>query len=114
MSTSLLTQGVTPPKILAVLITAIISGCAPREQAFDCIQAGNPTGNDELVMSPTSARFQSIRYEFRSEQAALRIYGQKETGQILEFNPASGLLRVSAQDWSCKKYSLDIEKKLRN
>ena len=100
--------------LLTTLTTTIIAGCAPREQAFDCAQTGANPNHDELVMTPTSARFQSVRYAFKNESGALRTYAQKETGQILEFNPASGLLRVNDQDWTCKKYSLDVESKSRN
>lgn len=89
-------------------------GCAPREQAFDCAQTGATPSHDELVMTPTSAKFQSIRYAFKSEVGVLRTYVQKETGRTLEFNPASGQLRVGEQGWSCKKYSLDVERKLRD
>lgn len=93
---------------------SLLFGCAPREQAFDCKTIGTTENSDELVMTPTTARFQSVGYQFRSEQGALRTYAQKETGRILEFNPASGLLRVNQQEWSCKKYSLEVEKKLRD
>jgi hypothetical protein len=97
-----------------LLITLLGSGCAPREQAFDCTLVSASSSSDELNMTPTRARFQSISYAFKSEVGALRTYVQKETGRTLEFNPASGLLRINEQDWSCKKYSLDVERKLRD
>lgn len=102
------------PLLLTIFAVTIFAGCAPREQAFDCVQTGANPNHDELVMTPTSARFQSVRYAFKNESGALRTYAQKETGRILEFNPASGLLRANDQDWICKKYSLEVESKSRN
>lgn len=106
--------GIVRPLFYTTLATAVASGCAPREQAFDCLQVGNAAANDELVLTPTNAQFQSVRYAFQNEAGTLRTYTQKETGRTLEFNPASGLLRISAQEWSCKKYSLDVEPKSRD
>jgi hypothetical protein len=97
-----------------VMLTGVLSGCAVREQAFDCTSRADPTVSNELVMTPTSARFQSIRYGFLEERGALRSYRQKETGRVLEFNPASGSLKLHDSQWQCKKYSLATEPRSRN
>ena len=103
-------------RIVGVLasLTAAISGCAVREQAFDCINQSDSAVSDELVMTPTTARFQSTHYSFLEERGAVRTYRQKETGQVLEFNPASGLLIIRKSRWLCKKYSLDVTPSSRN
>jgi hypothetical protein len=96
------------------MVISALSGCAVREQAFDCTSVADNAMSDELVMTPTTARFQSVRYQFLEERGAVRSYRQKETGQVLEFNPASGSLKLSDRQWQCKKYSLATEPKSRN
>ncbi len=92
------------------LIITLSNGCAVREHSYDCINVANSEISDELVVTPTSLRFQSVTYRFREERGALRIYDQSETSQRIEFNAASGRLQTSQSLWQCKRYTLDVDR----
>ncbi len=94
----------------SVLVMILSSGCAVREHAYDCMNVANKEISDELVITPTSLRFQSVTYRFREERGALRIYDQSETSQRIEFNAASGRLQTSQSLWQCKRYTLDVDR----
>ncbi len=92
------------------LIIILSNGCAVREHAYDCINVANKEISDEMVITPTSLRFQSVTYRFREERGALRIYDQSETHQRVEFNAASGRLQTSQSLWQCKRYTLEVDR----
>ncbi len=94
----------------SALMMILSNGCAVREHAYDCINVTNKEISDELLITPTSLRFQSITYRFREERGALRIYDQSETNQRVEFNAASGRLQTSQSLWQCKRYTLNVDR----
>jgi hypothetical protein len=92
------------------LMAVLTSGCAVREHAYDCTSVMNKDISDELVITPTSLRFQSVTYQFREEQGAIRVYEKTDKSKQVIFNAASGLLQITTEQWQCKKYTLSVEK----
>ena len=101
------------PLISAITLglVSMLNGCAVREHAFDCTNIAQRELSDELVMTPTTLKFQSKRYRFREEQGVLRIYEAIDSQQRITFNVASGLLQTDIAHWQCKKFSLDVERR---
>ncbi len=102
--------GMQPMRYLAmpviIVLVSLLPACAVREQAFDCIKIEQQDNSDELLMTPTSLRFQSQAYRFVEEQGAVRIYENASDQKRIEFNVASGVLRISQNTWRCKKFTL--------
>ena len=87
-------------------LVLMLNGCAVREHAFDCTNLAQRELSDELVMTPTTLKFQSKTYRFREEQGAVRIYEDVSEQKRIEFNVASGVLLVNPDTWQCKKFVL--------
>lgn len=96
--------------LLAIFsISLFLQACVVRTQDFHCIREGSPEINFELRMSPTSLEIKEVSYSFDEERGAERIYRNKLIGQTVEFNPTSGVLRLSETldtVWQCKRYQL--------
>jgi hypothetical protein len=91
----------------ALALLLVVNGCVVRTQDFHCIREGSPEINFELRMSPTSLEIKAVSYSFDEERGAERIYKNKQIGQTVEFNPTSGILRLSETldtVWQCKRY----------
>ncbi len=98
-------------KITALICILTIHGCAVREHAFDCTNLANKEESDELLMTPTTLRFQSTDYRFIEERGTLRIYAKQNPTERIEFNAASGRLTTERNQWQCKKFTLDVERR---
>ena len=95
-----------PISIITFGLVLMLNGCAVREHAFDCTNLAQRELSDELVMTPTTLKFQSKTYRFREEQGAVRIYEDVSEQKQIEFNVASGVLSVNPDTWQCKKFVL--------
>lgn len=93
-----------------VLVPTLFQACAVREQRFDCTNLIDKAVSEELVMTPTSMRFQSQAYSFREEVGTVRVYENKGSLERAIYNVASGQLQTPSGQWQCKKYTLSVEK----
>lgn len=96
--------------IMFSLLLTVLQACAVREQRFDCVSNLDSSLSDELVMTPTSMRFQSQVYSFREEVGTIRVYENKGSLERTIYNAASGQLQTPSGQWQCKRYTLSVEK----